>query len=242
MRGEILHYDESQGFGFISGADGNRYTFRREDLRRETSLGKGTQVEFEANGGQAKNVFSIRVQAGSVPSVGSSSSAQTYAQGPATQQFGRHASTDYGAPTNTGLWSYFKHALTTNYANFQGRARRKEYWGFVLFWYLITIALTIATTALDAAMGFMDDDGFPFVTLIILGLWLLASIVPSIAITVRRQHDIGLSGWLYLLILIPYIGGLIIFVFTLIPTQMHENQWGPIPAGITPPPAYVPNA
>lgn len=38
MRGEVLHYDEDQGFGFITGADGNRYTFRREDLRRETSM------------------------------------------------------------------------------------------------------------------------------------------------------------------------------------------------------------
>ena len=48
----------------------------------------------------------------------------------------------------------------------------------------------------------------------------------------RRQHDIGLSGWFYLLILIPYVGGLIIFVFTLIPSQKHDNKWGPVPYGV----------
>jgi len=66
----------------------------------------------------------------------------------------------------------------------------------------------------------------------------LATIVPSIAITVRRQHDIGLSGWFYLLILLPYLGGMIIFVFSLIPSQKHENKWGPVPAGVRLPAPY----
>ena len=59
MRGEVLHYDEDQGFGFITGADGNRYTFTRENLRRQTAMPRGTAVEFQAGGGQARDVFSI---------------------------------------------------------------------------------------------------------------------------------------------------------------------------------------
>ncbi|TIL23541.1 MAG: DUF805 domain-containing protein, partial [Mesorhizobium sp.] len=47
MRGEVLHYDEDHGFGFITGADGNRYTFAREDLRREATIGRGTAIEFQ---------------------------------------------------------------------------------------------------------------------------------------------------------------------------------------------------
>ena len=65
MRGEVLHYDEDQGFGFITGADGNRYTFARENLRRETAMAKGTAVEFQPGGGQARDVFSIGAQTAS---------------------------------------------------------------------------------------------------------------------------------------------------------------------------------
>jgi uncharacterized membrane protein YhaH (DUF805 family)/cold shock CspA family protein len=240
MRGEIIHYDEGQGFGFISGSDGNRYTFRREDLRRETYLGKGTQVEFEASDGQARNVFSIRSQAGSVPITGPAGPEPQVA---APQPYGRNPTVSYGGKqVGTGLWDYFRNAYAQNYANFSGRSRRKEYWGFMLFWYIFTFALTIAAMAVDGALGNMGGDAFPYVTIAVFAIWFLGSLVPHLAITVRRQHDIGLSGWFYLLILIPYIGGIIIFVFTLIPTQMHENKWGPIPQGIPVPPIYVPNA
>ena len=50
MRGEVVHYDEAQGFGFLQGADGNSYSFRREDLRRDMPMPKGTAVEFKVNG------------------------------------------------------------------------------------------------------------------------------------------------------------------------------------------------
>ena len=63
-------------------------------------------------------------------------------------------------------------------------------------------------------------------------LFLLATFLPGLALVVRRQHDIGLSGWFYLLVLIPYVGGLIVFVFTLIPSQKHDNKWGPVPYGV----------
>ncbi len=227
MRGEVLHYDEAQGFGFISGADGNRYTFRREDLRREATLTKGTAVEFEARDGQASNVFSIRatVQA-APPSV--------------PQQFGRNASAGFeppamiSGPPALGLWGYFRRCFGSSYANFRERARRKEYWGYYLFWMLSFFVLMAASIALDAAMGNLSGNDVPFVTMIVSVLFVLASIVPSIAVTVRRIHDIGLSGWFYLLIFLPYVGGIIIFVFSLIPSQAHENKWGPVPAGIVP--------
>ena len=61
------------------------------------------------------------------------------------------------------------------------------------------------------------------------GTFLLATFLPGLGMTVRRLHDIGLSGWLYLVILIPTFGSLIILVFALIPTQARENKWGPVP-------------
>lgn len=74
-----------------------------------------------------------------------------------------------------------------NYANFEGRARRKEYWYYTLFYYLVSIVLMFADQAIQSEAG-------------IIGLiFTLGSLIPSIAVGVRRMHDVGKSGW-YLLI------------------------------------------
>lgn len=216
MRGEVLHYDDEQGFGFINGTDGNRYAFERGDLRRLIPISKGTPVEFQPEGAAAREIFVV--QAGSVP-----------AAGPA--QFGRDAVA--AQPESTGLWSYFVRGFTTNYVNFSGRARRKEYWGYFLFWTLTMIVLSGLAVFVDSSAGNLDyGSQVPFATIGAFGLFVLATFLPGLAMTIRRQHDIGLSGWFYLLIFIPYIGGLIIFVFTLIPSQNHDNKWGPVPYGV----------
>jgi uncharacterized membrane protein YhaH (DUF805 family)/cold shock CspA family protein len=229
MRGEVLHYDEAQGFGFIAGVDGNRYTFTREDLRGARTMSKGSPVEFTESGSQARGVFPTGSEADTVT---------TAPQPGQTAQFGR-ASAVAEPSAGTGLWDYFRAAVTTNYANFRGRARRKEYWGFALFGILAFAGLSLAGLALDGALGNMESDA-PYVTMLLLGLFVLAMIIPSISVTVRRIHDLGLSGWFYLLVLLPYVGGLILLVFSLIPTQTRENRWGPVPAGIRIPPPYVP--
>lgn len=247
MRGEILHYDQIQGFGFITGADGNRYTFRREDMRGALPPVKGGQVEFAASRDQARNVSARAGGAvtGPVHQSVHQSPAETSPVGvlPATTtgHFGRNATEGHAGSTD--MWSYFREAITTNYANFRGRARRKEYWSYVLFMFVSMTVLMIAAVLVDTATGnFNYDYPTPYFTGGAVGLFTLASIVPSVAISVRRQHDIGLSGWFYLLILLPYLGGLILFVFSLIPSQGRENKWGPVPAGVYIPPYVAPNA
>lgn len=231
MRGEVLHYDEAQGFGFIAGIDGNRYAFAREDLKRVVPMGKGTQVEFQPNAGYARGIFSVRSQL-------DGASAEPAAA--PLQSLGRPASPTTGS---TGLWSYFSQASTTNYVNFRGRARRKEYWGFYLFWVIAVAGLSALGLAVDGAVGNLKAGvELPVVTFALPLLFILATFLPALAVTVRRIHDLGLSGWFYLLILLPYVGGLIIFVFSLIPSQGHENRWGPVPAGVKVPPPYVPAA
>jgi uncharacterized membrane protein YhaH (DUF805 family) len=59
-------------------------------------------------------------------------------------------------------------------------------------------------------------------------------LIPVVAVTVRRLHDIGMSGWWALLLLVPYIGGLIVLVFTLLPGQPHANAHGPAPVAALP--------
>jgi uncharacterized membrane protein YhaH (DUF805 family) len=221
MRGEVLHYDEEQAFGFITGADGNRYTFELGDLRRPAPVSRGTLVEFQAEGGHARQIFLLRDNLGHP--------AEAAASGP--NHFGRLATREEAVAT--GLWGYFHRGITENYVNFRGRARRKEYWGFYLFW-LIACAVVVGTgLVIDGGLGNFDAGSqWPEASLAASGVFILATFLPGLAMTIRRQHDIGLSGWFYLLIFVPYVGSLIIFVFTLIPSQKHENKWGPIPAGI----------
>lgn len=97
----------------------------------------------------------------------------------------------------------------TRYADFKGRSRRSEYWWATL---VIGIIGSILSTALPE----------------IAGLWSLAILIPSIAICVRRLHDIGKSGWWYLINCIPLVGQ-IIFIVWACKDSTEDNQWGPNP-------------
>ena len=234
MRGEVLHYDEQQGFGFIAGADGKRYSFAREDLRREMALSRGAEVEFQPNGDRASNIFSVRAPmtspaesaapaaAAAVPLPGSAPAAPVH--------FGRNAESGMAEPT--GLWSYFWRGLTTNYVNFSGRARRKEFWGFCLFW-TIGLAVVIGVgLSVDLSRGDVEGGGdAPIVMLCLIGLFFPLTFLPWVALIVRRLHDLGLTGWLAILCFLPNVGGLATLDFALIPTQAGGNKWGPVPPG-----------
>ncbi len=216
MRGEVLYYDDGIGQGFISGDDGNRYSFERSDMQQLKPVWKGMRVDFRADGDLAREIFILESGGSAIPA-----EAKAQVAAPELRDPGEALS----------LFGYFKRAITTDYVNFRTRARRKEFWGFILFVYLGIAVLAAIGVGLDLVAGNMDDEE-PVATIIIVIVAWLAVILPSISIMVRRQHDIGLSGWFYLLILVPYIGGLILFVFALIPSQKHENKWGPIPAGV----------
>ncbi len=102
------------------------------------------------------------------------------------------------------------------YADFDGRARRTEYWMFVLY----NIIFSVAANILDYLLG--TDYVFG-------GIYGLAMIIPSLAVTVRRLHDINKSGWMILVLFIPVIG--IIWFLILMVTEgiPGENQYGPNP-------------
>src|SRR5262245_16830278 len=104
------------------------------------------------------------------------------------------------------------------YAVFQGRARRREYWFFVLFNTVIAVVLSVV----DLMTGTVDDDvGIGLLG----GLFLLASIVPSFAVSVRRLHDIGRTGWWVLLGVVPIVGTLVLLVFALLDSEPGANQY-----------------
>jgi uncharacterized membrane protein YhaH (DUF805 family)/cold shock CspA family protein len=230
MRGEVLHYDQEQGFGFIAGADGKRYSFAREDLRREMALSRGAEVEFQPNGDRASNIFSIRTRmTGSAAAEAAPAVRPLPGRAPAAAHFGRNA--ENGAVEATGLWSYFRRGVTTNYVNFSGRARRKEFWGFCLFWMIGLVVAVGIGLSVDLSRGEGGADE-PIVMLGLIGLFVLLTVLPWIALIVRRLHDLGLTGWLAILCFLPYVGWLATLVFALIPTQAGDNKWGPMPAGV----------
>jgi len=107
------------------------------------------------------------------------------------------------------------------YAVFNGRARRKEYWYFVLFNVLVSIVLTM----IDHLIGtFSTDSGLGLLS----GIYTLAVLLPSMAVSVRRLHDTGHSGWWLFLGVIPLVGGIILLVFVCQDSK-PDNQYGPNP-------------
>lgn len=119
------------------------------------------------------------------------------------------------------------------YANFSGRARRKEYWTFALgnmIVFLVLFALAFIAqggTAYDGDTRTLSPvTGFIYV---VLCLFYLAILIPSLAVQVRRLHDTGRSGWWWFIQFVPAIGGIWFFVLTLLDSQPGNNQWGPNP-------------
>jgi uncharacterized membrane protein YhaH (DUF805 family) len=104
------------------------------------------------------------------------------------------------------------------YAVFSGRARRMEYWMFVLFNFIIAIVIGIVEGIL----------GSPAILSMI---YSLAVLIPSIAVSMRRLHDIGRTGWWLLIAFVPLIGAVVLLVFMVLDSQPGSNAYGPNPKG-----------
>ncbi|MFN8168094.1 MAG: DUF805 domain-containing protein [Candidatus Nanopelagicales bacterium] len=120
----------------------------------------------------------------------------------------------------------FGQAVSTvfsKYATFSGRARRSEYW----YWVLFVLLLTIVSSLLDSVLKLRVVEGSPYgwITLIV-GL---ALIIPGIAVTVRRLHDTDRSGWWYLLSFLCGIGAIIVLIFCVIDGTPGPNKYGESP-------------
>ncbi len=112
------------------------------------------------------------------------------------------------------------------YAQFSGRARRKEYWMFVLFNVLVSFGVRILGVLLMSILGTTTNLGA------IAGMiYSLAVLLPSLALAIRRLHDTGRSGWWEMLLLIPLFGWIILIVFKVQESQPGENKYGPNPYG-----------
>lgn len=130
----------------------------------------------------------------------------------------------------------------SQYATFSGRASRSEYWWWVLFQNLIILPFYVTVMSNnfmavlwgEESIGSTTASGGALFAGIILSILCLGLFLPSLAVLFRRLHDSGRSGWWFLISLVPFVGSIILFVFTLLPTQPMENRYGPIPEGVYP--------
>ncbi|MUG32923.1 MULTISPECIES: DUF805 domain-containing protein [Psychrobacter] len=131
---------------------------------------------------------------------------------------------------------WFLDVIKNKYAKFSGRARRKEYWMFQLFCYIF-LCLIFLLTAIGLYIN--NTGSFPVLGSILMGIgsiiltvFMFGLIIPSLALTIRRLHDIGRSGWWILIVAIPYVGPIVLLVFCCLDSESGTNKYGPNPKGV----------
>jgi uncharacterized membrane protein YhaH (DUF805 family) len=121
---------------------------------------------------------------------------------------------------------YYLDILTNKYADFNGRARRKEYWMWTLYYTIVLLFAMVLDNVLGLNFELFGQDlgyGWLYVTVAI------THFIPGLGIVIRRLHDVGKSGWFYLIILIPLIGFIWILVLFCTDGVKEDNKWGSNP-------------
>jgi uncharacterized membrane protein YhaH (DUF805 family) len=114
--------------------------------------------------------------------------------------------------------SWYLEALK-KYAVFSGRSRRMEYWYFVLFNIIVAVVLSLIDRLIGTFSGTSNIG-------LLSGIYGLAVLIPALAVTVRRLHDIDRTGWWIFINLIPLIGAIVLLVFALTPGTPGSNRYG----------------
>ncbi|OTG98883.1 DUF805 domain-containing protein [Acinetobacter sp. ANC 4973] len=197
MKGNILDFSIQTNTGIISGDDQNRYNFTGAEWRGQRPPARGDRVDFDVdNTGNAIQIFTALGHSNPVQNL-SSQLDKISDQNKAEEQF--------------NMLDWFVKCLK-NYVTFDGRARRKEFWFFML----VSIILGIIVQIIDAILG--TDK-------ILNGVLNLALFLPSLAVGARRLHDVGRSGWWQLLAL-TIIGIIPLIIWWASNTKPESNQWG----------------
>ena len=124
-----------------------------------------------------------------------------------------------------------KSVMMNNYANFNGRASRSEFWWFALatsiagfcFGLVDGVILVVMDAPLDSILWTLS----PITT-----LFQLAIFIPSLSVAVRRFHDLGKSGWFWFILLIPCVGIILYIVWMATDGEPHDNMYGPVPTNV----------
>jgi len=129
---------------------------------------------------------------------------------------------------------WYLKVMMENFSNFSGRARRKEFW----MWYLFYVIVLIVAMILDGVLGTGFEISYgvttPYGWIYILAA--LAHVIPGLAVSVRRLHDVGQSGWMLLIGIIPIVnlvgGFVLLYWFIFGAGEEQENRFGPVPTNM----------
>ncbi|WP_405251450.1 DUF805 domain-containing protein [Dokdonia sp. Asnod3-C12] len=122
---------------------------------------------------------------------------------------------------------WYLKVVRDNYANFEGRARREEYWMFALF----NVIFVVLSYIPFIAGAVMESEELMMIGGLLLFLYIVALFIPSIAVVVRRLHDQGKSGTWYFIGFVPFIGGIWLLILMATEGTHGPNQYGPDPKG-----------
>lgn len=122
------------------------------------------------------------------------------------------------------IFDWWKKVMFKNYATFNGRARRKEYWCFILMNAIMLITFLFSASFItDSNSNFTSS--LVFIQILIMSIVFIA-IIPLFAVTVRRLHDTNKSGWFYFVSFIPLVGSVILFAAMITEGNLGKNQYG----------------
>ncbi|MGE8558140.1 DUF805 domain-containing protein [Acinetobacter sp.] len=198
MKGTILDFSIQTNTGIISADDQNRYNFTGAEWRGQRPPARGDRVDFDIDSttGNATQIFTALTPRNPIHNI-SQQLDKISDQNKAEEQF--------------NMIDWFVKCLK-NYVVFEGRARRKEFWFFVL----VSVILGIMVQMMDAILGTHQTLN---------GLLNLALLFPSLAVGARRLHDTNRSGWWQLLIL-TVIGIIPLIIWWASGTKRENNPWG----------------
>lgn len=217
MKGKILDFSVVQGGGLILSSDGIRYLFNADQWHGPSLPKVGQDVDFNIN--DVKKAIEIYPDVFAAPQESISTSQTNYP----SRSYDNYQNLDQNS-----FWDYTVAAYTKNFANFQGRARRREYWGVALVVGLIAspVSLTFIWVMYgDSNVDSRYDDFIIYLHILIN----LVNLIPGSALTVRRLHDIDKSGWWYWISLVPLIGGIWLLILLCTEGTRGDNRFGTDP-------------
>lgn len=208
MKGQILDFSIQAG-GLISSEDGKRYPFKNEEWKEQGIPTRGMKVDFDVDeDGQAVAVYKA---------LGASST------GGVTTVL-QNASQTRNENGQLSLFALFLEALTKRYAQFSGRASKREFWGYMLFRMVAVVAIFFV-----AMIMFAINESLGSIFNLLCWLFGIALVIPDLSVSVRRLHDTGKSGWWYLISVIPLIGWIWLIILWCQASVNEDNQWGGLP-------------
>lgn len=228
MKGKILDFSIQTNSGIITGEDNKRYQFVGSEWKEHTIPQRGIEVDFDCTeDAKAIGVY-VALESTSITqpnqsnplhpaspmqTVNTQANHQPASPLPSHQHAVNkpvaHQTTDLTAEANYSAFHWFIKCMK-HYVNFNGRARRKEFW----FFQMVSTGITLVLSGLLGGVAL---------------LFTLAVLLPSIAVSARRLHDTGRSGWLSLVGLIPVVGILVLIYWWAQDSQQQPNAFGVVP-------------